>query len=224
MGHWGICASGRLPRRPAYRRSQRRNRQEKRRRCGAHLKSSARNPATWKSSSVCTWERYYAPSPGTGPWSTGYYLTNVVLVKKWLKQTHSALAVRAVGTAEQGVSRAQMPADFRAERPDAIGSSLEAPMGSQITASPDASHPSTASRWFDRIAGSPPISPNLPKRRIAIPGPPDAPERSSPLSTHRPPRGAVSRGCEICMAAYSEVSHPWHSEIPGKRYCPSSGV
>ena len=169
-------------------------------------------------------ERYFATSSGTGPGATGYYLTNVVFVKKWLKQAHSALAVRALGTADQEVARSQMLADFRSERPEAFGSSWETPVAYQVTASPAASLPSAASSQVDRVEESPSCPQNLKKRRIDIPGPPGATERIPPLVSTQPPRGALSRGCKTCKAAFSDVFHPGHSKVPGKRYCPSSGV
>ena len=97
-----------------------------------------------------------------------------------------------------------------------------APKRSQIAASPDASQPSTAPRLCDRGAEYQPISPSLTKRRLETPWPPDAPDSSAPLSGPRPPHGPVSRGCRNCMAANREVPHPVYSEIPGKRYFPST--
>ena len=150
---------------------------------------------------------YYAPSPGTGPCATGYYLANIVFVKnrsrrrilRWWRARLARPTVKLRGrkcspiSAMRGLMR--------------LVSLGEPPKGSQIAASPDASQPSTAPRLFDRCAESPPIAPASPKRR---PRNPLATRRArvefAPFRPPRPPRGPVSRGCENCRAAYSEVS------------------
>ena len=78
-------------------------------------------------------ERYYAPSPGAGPGATWYYSANIVFVKKMARADAFCVGgARAVGTAGQEVARAHMIADFRAERPNALGSSWGAPNGPKL--------------------------------------------------------------------------------------------
>ena len=170
-------------------------------------------------------ERYYAPSEAVGPGATGYFLTNIVFVKKWLKQSYSAVAARAVGTAEEEVARSGMLADFRRERPESFGSSW-AHAVEPCSAESTPSAPKCAPAKRPVPTGGPPKVGARPSTTPEIPAKCDTPGPApiTPKNRSMAPLGAPPRGCKICSAAYADVFHPSHARLPGKRHCPNAGI